>query len=89
MLTKRTCCWQFSCFVLSFHQVDIGVLLFSNSSYSYSSSSLKSQLDKLWKQFLEVADQSVSDYLSVEHLGIILENLAKTGSVALYPKLLS
>ena len=37
------------------------------------------QLEELWQKFLCSIESSVSDYLSVEHLGIILKRLAETG----------
>lgn len=36
-------------------------------------------LEELWQKFLCSIESSVSDYLSVEHLGIILKRLAETG----------
>lgn len=36
-------------------------------------------LEQLWEEFLSSISSSVSDYLSVEHLGIILRRLAETG----------
>lgn len=36
-------------------------------------------LKQLWREFLSSISSSVSDYLSVEHLGIILRRLAETG----------
>ncbi|XP_052087598.1 E3 ubiquitin-protein ligase rnf213-alpha-like isoform X5 [Mytilus californianus] len=38
---------------------------------------LKRALKKLWKNFLSSISSSVSDYLSVEHLGLILKRLAE------------
>lgn len=40
---------------------------------------LKRALKKLWKNFLSSISSSVSDYLSVEHLGLILKRLAEKG----------
>lgn len=37
-------------------------------------------LEELWEKFLSTFMNSVSDYLSVEDLGIILEKLAEQGS---------
>ena len=36
-------------------------------------------LEELWQKFLCSIESSVSDYLSVEHLGIIIKRLAETG----------
>ncbi|XP_048239631.1 E3 ubiquitin-protein ligase rnf213-alpha-like [Haliotis rufescens] len=39
---------------------------------------LTSNLRSVWKTFLEAVSSSVADYLSLEHLGIILRQLAQT-----------
>jgi hypothetical protein len=36
-------------------------------------------LEELWETFLTSISSSVSDYLSVEHLGMILDRLAEQG----------
>ena len=37
-------------------------------------------LEELWETFLNSISSSVSDYLSVEHLGLILNRLAEQGT---------
>lgn len=44
--------------------------------------SLFDNLTSLWKTFLDrVASRSVADYLSVEHLGIVLKSLGEQGKI--------
>ena len=47
--------------------------------YSVTEDTLIPNLEEFWQKFLCSIESSVSDYLSVEHLGIILKRLAETG----------
>ncbi len=37
------------------------------------------KLEDVWQKFLNTVSTSVSDYLSVEHLGLLLKHLAGQG----------
>lgn len=44
---------------------------------------LETALKELWDKFLNSISSGVSDYLSIEHLGLILERLAEQGKLLL------
>ena len=44
-------------------------------------------LEDLWETFLNSISSSVSDYLSVEHLGLILNRLAEQGNICIQSNL--
>ena len=46
-----------------------------------STEDLIKDLENLWDNFLNSISSSVSDYLSVEHLGLILNRLAEQGKM--------
>lgn len=50
--------------------------LFSESAFKQ----MKKALRNLWKKFLDSISSSVSDYLSIDHLGLILKRLAEKGN---------
>ncbi|XP_062574164.1 E3 ubiquitin-protein ligase rnf213-alpha-like [Saccostrea cucullata] len=49
--------------------------LISEENTESETQSLLSELDKVWQSFVESVSSSVSDYLSIEHLGMTLQEL--------------
>lgn len=42
-------------------------------------SSIRVELERLWDNYLHKITTSVTDYISVNHLGILLKNLGELG----------